>query len=416
MEKLVDPPSIDSNLPENLTLEPDRPGFYASPYEQYKVLRRESPVHLHPSGVWMVFKEADVVRVLRDPQLSASEQYAVDTPRGQMLLAGLGQEQLFRQTLPRVDPPAHGRLRRRLSVPFTPRNIEKWRGRIEAIVDSSIERLGTSGSVDLLGDIARPLAYQITCEIIGMPDGGDEDLLVTASHAYVAVGMEPFGVTPERIAAAQSAYSLLYTGFQEAVAWKREHLEDDLLSAMIASNREGLFSDRELIDQVGLLFTAGHTTTFSAVGLAVVALMNNRDQWDTLCADPGLLNNAIEECLRFDNTIQATRRTTPTAFAIGGVTIPAGSIIFPWQGSANRDEDRWGPTADRLDITRSGLDKHSSFGSGPHLCLGAWLARAEMQTVIGKLARLFPRMELSAQPQWQELLSMRGPVEVVLSL
>jgi len=388
MEKLVDPPSIDSNLPENLTLEPDRPGFYASPYEQYKVLRRESPVHLHPSGVWMVFKEADVVRVLRDPQLSASEQYAVDTPRGQMLLAGLGQEQLFRQTLPRVDPPAHGRLRRRLSVPFTPRNIEKWRGRIEAIVDSSIERLGTSGSVDLLGDIARPLA----------------------------LGMEPFGVTPERIAAAQSAYSLLYTGFQEAVAWKREHLEDDLLSAMIASNREGLFSDRELIDQVGLLFTAGHTTTFSAVGLAVVALMNNRDQWDTLCADPGLLNNAIEECLRFDNTIQATRRTTPTAFAIGGVTIPAGSIIFPWQGSANRDEDRWGPTADRLDITRSGLDKHSSFGSGPHLCLGAWLARAEMQTVIGKLARLFPRMELNAQPQWQELLSMRGPVEVVLSL
>jgi cytochrome P450 len=412
------PTSADSPGVKVATIDPTAPGFFADPYPQFKLLRRDSPIHRHPSGVWMVFRYDDVLRVFRDPELSSREIYTRDLDRTQILIAALGEDYVFRPTLTRSDPPEHTLLRRLLSVPFTPRRVEAWRDRIAHLVDELLDRAEAAGGrIDVVAELGMPLAYRITCEMLGMPPGGDEALVARAAHLSISATMEPFGLTEEHIRSAQKANVELYAKYADAIAWKRDHLSDDLVSMLIRAEDRGELSAGQVVEQVGLLFAAGHTTTSSGVALSLLALMRQRDQWELLCRRPMLAERAVEECLRFDNTIQANRRATRSYFRMGDITLPAGSLIFAWQGSANRDESKWGPTADQLDLTRPGTNEHLSFGSGPHLCLGAWLARAEMAAVLQAVAVRFPSVELDeSEISWQPLLTMRGPTSLHLDL
>jgi cytochrome P450 len=412
------PTSTDSPGAKLASIDATASGFFADPYPQYAFLRTESPIHQHPSGVWMVFRYDDVLRVFRDPELSSREIYAQDLERTQTLIAALGEDYVFRPTLTRSDPPEHTRLRRLLSVPFTPRRVEAWRERIADLVDEFLDRAEAAGShIDAVAELGMPLSYRITCEMLGMPPGGHEALVARAAHLSISATMEPFGLTEDHIRAAQRANVELYAKYADAIAWKRGHLSDDLLSILIGAEDRGELSARDVLEQVGLLFAAGHTTTSSAVALSLLALMRQRDQWELLCRQPTLAERAVEECLRYDNTIQGNRRTTRSDYRLGDITLPAGSLIFAWQGSANRDESKWGPTADRLDLTRAGTNENLSFGSGPHLCLGAWLARAEMAAVLQAIAVRFPSVELAeSEIGWQPLLTMRGPTSLHLDL
>jgi cytochrome P450 len=245
--------------------------------------------------------------------------------------------------------------------------------------------------------------------LLGLPAGGDDTVLIDCSHAITAAAMEPFP-TVEEIRAAQHAGTVLAEHLGEALRWKRDHLGDDLISLLLRAAREQrTLSLDDVTLQVRSLFVAGHQTTVNGIGNAVHALLRHGSAWATLCAEPGRVPAAVEELLRYDNTIQVAWRTTPADYRLGDVTIPAGNHLILWTASANRDPDRWGADADDVDIARPDAAQHLSFGSGTHLCLGASLARAEIHEVLLALVTRFPGTELVGTPlRWQRLVSVRG--------
>jgi cytochrome P450 len=203
----------------------------------------------------------------------------------------------------------------------------------------------------------------------------------------------------------------------DAIAWKRENVGDDLLSGLIVSEENGdMLSDDELIEQVMLLYIAGHETTVNLISNGTLALLRNPDQLDRLRTDPSLDANAVEELLRYDPPVQMTRRITLTEIEIGGKTIEEGMFVMCGLASSNRDELHWGPTAEHVDIGRANAKEHLSFGGGAHYCLGAALARLEGQVAIGSLARRFSTIEPTAEPEWNGRLNLRGLEKLPLSV
>jgi cytochrome P450 len=172
----------------------------------------------------------------------------------------------------------------------------------------------------------------------------------------------------------------------------------------------------QVIPYVHTLYLAGMHTTVNQTALSLLAMLERRAQWELLVARPALLENAVEELLRFEPTAQYMRRTPDHEVDILGVTIPSGTDVVCWIASANRDEQRWGPTADDLDITRADARQHVAFGKGAHVCVGSWLARLELQVVLGTVVERYPDLELPQQELAWSSNFIRGPEEVVVRL
>jgi cytochrome P450 len=170
-----------------------------------------------------------------------------------------------------------------------------------------------------------------------------------------------------------------------------------------------MLDEQELIDQVMLLYIAGHETTVNLIGNGTHALLQHPDQLARLRDDPALDQNAVEELLRFDSPVQFSRRIAVKDFDLDGETIEAGSFVLTCLGAANHDPGHWGETADELDLGRVGAAQHVSFGSGVHHCLGAALARVEGRAAFGALARRFDALELADEQQtWNGRIVLRG--------
>jgi cytochrome P450 len=203
----------------------------------------------------------------------------------------------------------------------------------------------------------------------------------------------------------------------DVIKWKRENLSDDLLSGLLAAEENGdMLSDEELLEQVMLLYIAGHETTVNLIGNGTLALLRNRDQLERLRADPALESTAVEELLRYDSPVQMSRRITLKEVEVGGKTIPQGVFVVCGLASSNRDEAHWGPTAAQVDVGRANAKEHLSFGGGAHYCLGAALARLEGQVAIGSLVRRFSSIEPAAEPVWNGRLNLRGLDSLPLSV
>jgi cytochrome P450 len=177
-----------------------------------------------------------------------------------------------------------------------------------------------------------------------------------------------------------------------------------------------VLSDEELIDQVMLLYIAGHETTVNLIGNGMLALLRQRTQLDRLQADPSLDANAIEELLRYDPPVQMTRRITLHDVEVGGHVIEAGTFVVCVIASANRDRIKWGDDAEALDITREDAHNHLAFGGGIHYCLGAALARLEGRIAIATLVRRFPRLELAGEPTMNGRINLRGVERLPLTI
>lgn len=247
-----------------------------------------------------------------------------------------------------------------------------------------------------------------------MPEG-DRDELRAWSHTVTQV-LDPvlaFQHAEEIFAAVDEMHRVIL----EAIAWKRGRHDDDLLSALIAAEDGGdVLSDAELVDNVSLLFLAGHETTVNLIGNGVAALLAHPDERRRLVDDPSLDANAVEELLRWDSPVQFSRRIALEPIEIGDQTISPGEFVTTVLGSANRDPRKFGLTADRLDLGRPDAREHVSFGSGVHHCLGAALARLEGQEAIGRLVRRFPGMELAGPVTHNGRIVLRGLDELPVSL
>ena len=201
------------------------------------------------------------------------------------------------------------------------------------------------------------------------------------------------------------------------IAWKRANPADDLLTALINAEDDGdVLGDDELIAQTLLLYIAGHETTVNLIAGGTLALLRHPAQLALLREDPALIGNAVEELLRYDSPVQASRRITLEQVSISGVTIPAGAFVMASLGSANRDESYWGPDAAELRISRENARQHVSFGAGPHHCLGASLARLETSIALARLTARFPGLALDGEVAWNGRINLRGPARLLVSL
>jgi cytochrome P450 len=392
---------------EPVIFNPFEPGFFEDPYRQYAALREHDPVHRSPLEVWVLFRYDDIVGVLRDSSLSVQVDNATPTARMQMFAEQAPEErERGAHSILNVDPPDHTRLRRLVSKAFTPKMVHELRPRIQVLVDDALDAMAARGEADVIGDLAFPLPFTVISEMLGMPDG-NRDEVRGWSHTLTKT-LDPI-VSPEEVDAALAAANNMQSHIQDVLAWKRDHPADDLLTGLIAAEDEGdRLSEIELLDQVLLLYVAGHETTVNLIGNATLALLGHPDQLARLRSDPELDGGAVEELLRYDSPVQFSRRITTADLDVDGTTIPAGTFTLTCLGSANHDEARWGPTADELDITRTDAGQHMSFGNGIHHCLGSSLARTEAQVAIGTLVRRFPDLELAGEPERNGRVVLRG--------
>ena len=314
-----------------------------------------------------------------------------------------------------ADPPDHTRLRRLVQKAFTPRVIADLRPLIEELVDTALDEFDTTGTVDVIADLAFPLPFVVISRMLGMPQT-DALRLRDWSHTMTKT-LDPI-LSDDDIRAASDAEELMNAFLLDVFEWKRNEPGDDLLTALIAAEDSGdVLSDDELLAQVSLLFIAGHETTVNLIGNGTLALLRNRDQWERLVRDPELDANAADELLRYDSPVQFSGRTVLTEVELEGKTLPAGSSTMVCLGAANRDPARWGETAEALDVGRAGANLHVSFGGGVHYCLGSALARLEGQIAIGRMARRYPTMELATDtPAWNGRLVLRGLDELPVTI
>jgi cytochrome P450 len=400
------------------TFNPLEPGFAADPYEQYRLLVERNPVQQSQFGPWMLFRYDDCVRLLRDPKLSVEDRsVAGANPRAELREQVLGDRaERGTRSILNLDPPDHTRIRGIVQKVFTPRAIEQLTPRVQTLVDTALDAVVARGDdLEVVADLAFPLPFQVISDMLGMPDA-DRDLLRTWAHT-LTLGLEPV-LAQLHMSDIMDASDRMTDHVLEAIEWKRAHPADDLLTALIDAEHEGerLTAD-ELVDQVVLLFVAGHETTVNLIGNGTLALLRNRTQLERWQHDPSIATTAIDELLRYDAPVQFSRRVTTVDVDIDDRTIGAGTFVFVVLGSANRDPTHWGDDADTVDLTRAGAAQHLSFGSGIHHCLGAALARLEGRIALGTLVERFPKMELvNAEPKWNGRLTLRGLDELPVSL
>jgi cytochrome P450 len=397
--------------------DPFAPGFTDDPYPQYAALRREAPVYEHPLGFWLLTGYDDVFWLLRAAGLSVEDRNIAEGPLTELRNQMRGDAEVPRAdglSMLDRDPPDHTRLRRLVSKAFTPRAISELRPRIAALVDGMLDAAERQRRVDLVEALAFPLPFAVISEMLGTPPA-DHDRIRELTGTLVR-SLEPVN-DPALVSAIIAADAELSGIAADMIAWKRANPASDLLTALIHAEDGGdVLSDDELIAQTLLLYIAGHETTVNLIAGGTLALLRHPAQLGLLRGDPELAVTAIEELLRYDSPVQASRRITLEPITIRDITIPAGAFVMASLASANRDERFWGTDASELQITRENARQHVSFGAGPHHCLGASLARLEAATAIQQLVTRFPGVALDGDVTWNGRINLRGPAHLPVSI
>ncbi len=379
------------------------------PFPSLHHLRRVAPVNQTPLGFWRLSRYADCVRLLRE--VPCGVRHLDGTLPGERGGAGGRAGEFMLQQ----DPPDHTRLRKLVSKAFTPRATERWRARVQEIVDACLEPALARGRMDAIAELALPVPSTLICEMLGVPL--EDRARFTAWTADATHALLGDLATPEQRQRAEAASLQLAGYFDALIAQRRRDLTDDLLSVLIRAEEDGdrLTPQELLIQSIGLLI-AGFETTIGLIGNGLVALIRHPSELTRLRRSPALVDNAVEECLRYEGPIGATIRVLHADAEFGGRTIPADTQVWAMLWAANRDPERF-PDPDRFDVARPNAREHLAFGGGTHLCLGAHLARMEAQVALGSLVQRTRELELECeQIEWgPSLFRVPGslPVRVV---
>lgn len=381
------------------------------PYTGFRELRETQPVNLTPDGGWRLSRYADVQSLLRSGRAGMRLTNGL-IPGQDESVPGAGLFMLLQ------DPPTHTRLRKLVKKAFTPRAIETWRPRVEAITNRLLDSVAESGEMELIADLARPVPATLICELLGVPVEDQEDFTqwtTDATHGLLTVRGLGDAETDKRVAAAGTS---LIGYFNQLIESRRGKPGDDLLSVLIAAEEDGDKLDPvELISQsIGLLI-AGFETTIGLIGNGLTTLIRHPEQLAKLRQHPELAASATEECLRYSGPIVASIRVLHEDTTFGGYEIPCNTEVVALLASANRDPEVF-EDPERFDIARyaSGSDApaHLSFGGGAHFCLGAHLARIETEIAIGTLVQRFDEIELvNEKTKWgRSLFRVPGSIPI----
>ncbi|MFI1935465.1 cytochrome P450 [Streptomyces sp. NPDC020330] len=399
--------SESSAVPSTL-MEPE---FIANPHRLFAQLIDQGPVRMtmYPGGpqTWVITRYDDVRQILTDPTVHKNPLHAMDIlgaggPPPEPEEGSLDPSTVLTRHMLNSDGDEHTRLRKVVAKAFTARPAKALRPRVEQLAAELLDKLTEGQEVDLIEALAVPLTTATICGMLGIPPEDQETF-----HGWFD---SVTNVTdPEE---AQSAASSLIDYLVKIVASKRENPAEDIISELITvTDGEDRLSESELLSMIFLLLGAGHESTISLIGNAVIALLQRPAEWDRLRADPASVAAVVEEVLRFDTPSHlATFRYTTEPVEIGGVTIPARESVLAAIGAANRDP-RYIDRPQEFDTGRSGHSSHLAFGHGVHYCMGAPLARVESVVALAALVERFPNLRLAVDPselQYRPSLLVRG--------
>jgi len=388
------------------------PAVVADPYPAFAAARAQAPVQWSPgTGTWLAFTHAESNAVLRDRRLGRI--WSDKAPAARFESFNL----IHRNAILEMEPPTHTRLRRLISAAFARGHVERLRPWVQELADSLVDglvaRSGGHTPVDVLSGMAEELPVAVIAELLGVP-AADRPLLRPWSNAIVK--MYEYGRTTAVEDDAERAAAEFVAYLRELAAERRGAPGEDLLSHLVTvrdSDGDRLTSD-ELVTTCILLLNAGHEATVNVSGNGLLALLEHPDQLRRLRDDPGLLPTAIEELMRFDSPLQLFERTATEDVAIGGVTVERGQKIAALLGAANRDPAVFADP-DVLDVGRTD-NPHITFGAGVHFCIGAPLARVELQASFGALLARTSSLELGAPARRRPEFVIRGLADLPVVL
>ncbi len=328
------------------------------------------------SGAVVVFRYADVEALAHDPRLAGIGLSLFD-------LLGVPDGYLrtwYSSLMFTNDGDLHHRLRRLAARAFTPRSVERHRELAAELAATQMSDVVAAGGGDLVVAFAT-VPITVICRLLGVPD--DE---VARFVAYGDALSPVFGIMDaDQIARAEVAVVDLMRDVERMIAARSAQRGDDLISALLEAEEAGdRLTHDEVVTMVGNLIVGGHDTTASQIGCSLLALMRHPDSLDDLRADPSLVGAVVSETMRFEPSISVVPRTVVEPFEIGGVERGVGTLVFLSSASTSRETDMWGdPDVFRpARFTEPGAPKLLSFGSGPHYCLGAALARMTLEAVV----------------------------------
>ena len=398
-ETIADRPLLDLSDPK----------FLADPYPAYRLLRERAPAWRSPTGLWVLSRHADVAAVLKDQRFGHDFEGKLSAPLGRNELLDEPVFRGLRLSMLVRDPPDHTRLRGLVAKAFTARRLEAMREKIEALVETLLDAVAPRGRMDVIADFARPLPVLVICDLLGIPEADRPRFL--SGYRVSGRALDPTPMTRQELDEV-NAIAVRNRGYFEELFERRKDADgDDLITALlhVRDEQDGRLTHDELAANIGLLFGAGHETTTHLIGNGLLALHRDSGQWQKLVEDPTLADNAVEELLRFDSSVQlTTRKAFEDVTLLDGTIVRRGESVMCLLGAANRDPEAYAEP-DRLDITRKNV-RPLSFGGGIHHCLGAQLARIEGEIAFRRLAQRLPglRLEDIEHPAWRPTITLRG--------
>jgi cytochrome P450 len=391
-----------------LGFDPGDIGFVADPYPVYERLRAHGPIiYDDATDHWLVTRYDDVNSLLRDRRfgrtyLHVATHEEMGHPSPPVALDPFWH--LINHGILDMEPPDHTRVRRLVSKAFTPRMVESMREPVQRMTDELVDAVAGAGEFDLLPTIAEPLPVAVIAELLGVP-GADRGLLRPWSADICR--MYELHPSEEDVRVASRA-SIEFSDYLRALSRERRQAPTgDLISelALVVDDGERLTED-ELIGTCVLLLNAGHEATVNVTGNGWWALFRHPATLERLRSDPQLVPSAVEELMRWDTPLQLFERWVLEDVELHGVLVPRGAELGLVFGSANRDPSVF-ESPDELRIDRD-PNPHLTFGAGIHFCLGAPLARLELQTSFGTVLRRLPTLEPADEPRWKPGYIIRG--------
>ena len=402
-------PSLDFDPATlRLTLDPHQPAFVQDPYAAYAFMHETAPVFFWQDfGLWCLARFEDVNRVFRDRRLGRERpggyMASVSATGNRSHLADFDRAEA--SSMLELEPPVHTRLRTLVNRAFVSRQVERLRPRAEALAHQLVEGFEADGGTELIASFATPIPATIIAEMMGLPaETGPQ--LVQWSNDMVRMYMHaPTPADAERANASARDFSAF---IREHARRVRANPGDDLLSVLTSAHDSGdRLTDDELVSSAILLLNAGHEATVHQTGNAVRAILQQGGDPRRFFAKPEAVAATVEECLRFDAPLHMfTRHIYETVEIAPGVTLNPGEQVALLLGAANSDPSAF--TQPRLFEPARADQKNVSFGAGIHFCIGAPLARLELQAALKVLFERLPGLRLSGEPRYRDIYHFHG--------
>ena len=385
--------------------------FLDDPYAVYRDLRDERVFYASDLDVYVVTRYEDIDHVLSHPELfSSSVTLTPLTPpsdEAKVILDGVG---LFRPpNLINADPPRHTAIRNFVQEAMTPRRLRDMEPIVREWAEGQIKAMIGRGRADVFADLAFPLPALVGFQLLGFPK---EDLPMIKDWCHDRVEFTYGKAAPEEQIRIATNVAKFWVYVNEFVAKRIAEPVDDLASDLARRHIADpeFFTPRDIATVLFEMAVASHETTTNLLTNGLRRLLEQREQWERIVADPAVIPNAVEECLRYDGSVVSWRRRAVEDVTIGDAVIPQGATVLILLSSANRDPEKFAE-AERFDVTRRDARKHLTFGKGIHFCQGAPLARMEVRVVFELLRELAPGMRLVPDQTFEFIRNvvMRGP-------